>query len=93
MRVVQDNALLTDIELAVFVVGNPRRGRRLNINLWRTVSTLEQGRLLARQGAAVSHDVRVHRRDDAHRQPQAETERPDFAGQAAVGMSNAGGTR
>ncbi len=89
MRVVQDGALLPDIELAVAVARNAACGGGLDIDLRRAVGAVDNGRLLSARRLRVRHDRGAGGLYHAHRQPEAKTQRPDFADQAAQDMAHA----
>ena len=72
MRVIKNHALLVNVELAVFVMRDACGGRRLNIDLRRTVSAVDDGGLLICRCAAVCHHVSVDRLYHTRRQPQTE---------------------
>ncbi len=73
--VVENGALLPDVELAVAVARHAAGGRGLNIDLRRAVGAVDNGRLLTARRLRVGDDGGAGGLDDAHRQPEAEAQR------------------
>ncbi|CAI1046484.1 Uncharacterised protein [Serratia proteamaculans] len=76
--VVEDRALLVDVKLAVGIAGHPTGAWRLNIDLWRTVGAVNNGRLLATRRIAVGNNRRLHRLYGTQRDQQTKADGADL---------------
>ncbi|MNV70305.1 hypothetical protein D3C71_1632630 [compost metagenome] len=86
MGVVEDRTLFVDVKLAIGIARNPTGAWRLDIDLWRTVSAVDDGRLLAARRIAVSNNRRLHRLDSPQRHQQAKADGVHLAYALAQGM-------
>ncbi|MNB87910.1 hypothetical protein D3C75_349150 [compost metagenome] len=90
--VVKDHPFVIHVELGVVVARHPGVRRGLDIDLRRTVGTVDHRRLLVFRCTGVGNDVGLRRVYRPHRQPQAKAEGAYFANKTAVGLADTGRT-